>query len=193
MPLRTLASLLALLALAACADEPPPPAPTAATAPDEALAAIDSTTLRRHLAELASDAYEGRGTGTPGEERAVQYIAAEMEAAGLVGAAEDGGFFQPVPLLGSTPTEVSPLVFTAAGGETVELQFFDDFIASTDLDAAEARFDAPLVFVGYGITNPGYDWDDYKDVDVAGTVLVAFVNDPPATEAEPTLFQADTL
>ena len=49
------------------------------------------------------------------------------------------------------------------------------------------------MFVGYGISNPGYDWDDYKDLDVTGKVLLSFVNDPPATAEEPNLFQADTL
>lgn len=166
------------------------PAPVSETS----LAAIDSTTLYSHIAELASDAYEGRGTGTPGEEKTVQYIAGQMEALGLMGGAADGTYFQSVPLRGATITEISPLTLTPADGEPVELAFVDDFIAGTDRDASEASIqDAELVFVGYGITNPGYDWDDFKDVDVTGKILVGFVNDPPATEAEPDLFQADTL
>src|SRR5690606_11836957 len=74
--------------------------------PDAALAVIDSTDLRGHIAVLASDEFEGRGTGTPGEERTVEYIREQMQAIGLVGAAPDGGFFQEVPLLGSTPVDV---------------------------------------------------------------------------------------
>ncbi len=161
--------------------------------PAAALAAIDSTDLRGHIAVLASDEFEGRGTGRPGEERTVEYIREQMQAIGLVGAAPDGGFFQEVPLLGSTPVDVGTLVLTPEDGEPIRLSFVDDYVASTDLDATEASIDGPLVFVGYGITNPGYQWDDFKDVDVTGKVLVAFVNDPPATPEEPNLFQADTL
>ncbi len=192
--------LALLLPLAACDDTTVPPAAgtdslaaEAGPVPEAALAAIDSVTLREHIAVLASDAFEGRGTGTPGEEKAVEYIREQMEAAGLVGAAPGGGFFQRVPLLGSTPTDVGSLVLTPERGDPVSLDLVDDYIASTDLDAAEASIDGPLVFVGYGISNPGYDWDDYKDLDVTGKILVAFVNDPPATAAEPDLFQADTL
>ena len=193
--------LLALLVLAACDDTTTPPAADDAVAvaadvppvPDVALAEIDSTELRQHIAVLASDEFEGRGTGTPGEQKTIEYIREQMQEAGLEGAAPNGGFFQPVPLLGSTPTNVGALTFTPEEGEAVTLDFVDDYIASTDLDATEASFDAPLVFVGYGISNPGYEWDDYKDMDVAGKVLVGFVNDPPATAEEPNLFQADTL
>lgn len=193
------APLLLALLLAACGDDPahtiapPDDEGPAEGIPEAALALIDSTTLRQHIAVLAHDDMEGRGTGTPGEERAVAYIAEQMEAAGLVGAAEDGSFFQPVPLLGSTPVEVGSLTLTAEDGTTEAFAFDEDFVASTDLDAAEAEISGALVFVGYGITNPGYDWDDYKDVDVSGKVLVGFVNDPPATAEEPNLFQGDTL
>lgn len=199
IPLPVMKRLLAIpflaLLLAGCTDAPVVPAEPAAPAaiPEAAFAAIDSTAIRHHIAILSADEMEGRATGTPGEERAVRYIAEQMEAIGLVGAAEDGSFFQPVPLLGSTPVEVSPLTFTAEDGTTASFSFDEDFVASTDLDAASAQLDGGLVFVGYGITNPGYDWDDFKDVDVSGKVLVGFVNDPPATPEEPDLFQADTL
>jgi Zn-dependent M28 family amino/carboxypeptidase len=188
-------ALAALGALAACAPRPVAPVHSAdADVPEAALARIDSTLLWHPLAELSSDAYEGRGTGTPGEARTVAYIAEQMRRAGLEGGAADGSFFQPVPLLGSTPVEVGELVLTPDDTEPARLAFVDDFIASTDLDAPTASvFNAELVFVGYGIQNEGYGWDDYKDVDVRGKIVVAFVNDPPATAAEPDLFQADTL
>lgn len=157
------------------------------------LAVIDSATLRSHVAILADDYMEGRGTGTRGEERAIAYIREQMEAIGLEGGAPGGGFFQAVPPLGSAPSEVSDLVFRAEDGTTASFPFFDAFIATTDLDTARASLGGRLVFVGYGISNPGYDWDDYRDIDVAGRVIVSLVNDPPATPEEPTLFQGDTL
>jgi len=160
---------------------------------DAALAVIDSATIRNHIAILASDEMEGRGTGTRGEERAVNYIRDQMEAIGLEGGAPGGGFFQEVPLLGSTPVDISNLTFIAEDGTSEEFSFFDEFIASTDLDAEQAAIEGQLVFVGYGITNPGYDWDDYGDMDVTGKIIVSLVNDPPATADEPDLFQGDTL
>ncbi|MEL6706366.1 MAG: M28 family peptidase, partial [Bacteroidota bacterium] len=157
-------------------------------------AVIDSAGLRAHIEELASDAYGGRGTGTPGEQMTIAYIASQMQATGLEPGAADGTFFQQVPLLGSTPVSVGNLALVPDDGEPVLLDFVNQFIASTDHDTTAISVEgAELVFVGYGISNPGYEWDDYKDVDLTGRIMVSFVNDPPATEAEPNLFQADTL
>jgi Zn-dependent M28 family amino/carboxypeptidase len=202
LALRSALPLGLTLALAACAgtDRTAPPPPGLLPARGDggltaALAAIDSADVAAVIAELASDAYEGRGTGTPGEQKAVEFIAARMREAGLEGGAPDGTFFQRVPLRGATPVEVSPLTLRPAGvGAPAVLAFVDEFIATTEQEVEAARFDdAELVFVGYGITNPGYDWDDYAGVDVRGKVVVMFVNDPPATAAEPALFQADTM
>ena len=183
---RALLAFLPFLLLTACRIESPDDGPATDDTPvattldpaepsEAALASIDSTTLYQHVAELASDEYEGRGTGTPGEQKTIDYIAAQMEALGLEGGMPDGSFFQPVPLRGATITEITPLTLTPEDGDPVELAFVDEFIASTDLDATEASIEnAELVFVGYGITNPGYDWDDYKDVDVTGKIIVSF-------------------
>lgn len=163
------------------------------TITDSMLAAIDSTTLRRQIETLSSDEFEGRGTGTRGEELTIEFVRENMEAIGLEGAMPDGSFYQRVPLLGSTPTSIGQLTLTPEDGEPVELTFIDEFIASTDLDANAASIDGELVFVGYGVQSDAYDWDDYKDVDVTGKILIGFVNDPPATDEEPELFQGDTL
>ncbi|MEO1631875.1 MAG: aminopeptidase, partial [Bacteroidota bacterium] len=198
-PFRLVASALALLLVSAC-DEPAPDSPepsgpiVLADTPHDLVAVIDSAGLRAHIEELASDAYGGRGTGTPGEQMTIAYIASQMQATGLEPGAADGTFFQQVPLLGSTPVSVGNLALVPDDGEPVLLDFVNQFIASTDHDTTAISVEgAELVFVGYGISNPGYEWDDYKDVDLTGRIMVSFVNDPPATEAEPNLFQADTL
>ena len=199
--MRRLALLVSLLALAACADTdtaPPAGVPFDAAAapapPEAALAAIDSVALRDHVATLASDAFGGRGTGTPGEQRTVDYVVERFRQLGLEGGMPDGSFTQDVPLRSVRVTDASPLTLTPDVGEPAAFAFVEDAALSTDTDADAAALDAAdLVFVGYGITAPGYDWDDYKDLDVTGKVLVSFVNDPPATAEEPTLFQADTL
>ncbi len=195
-----LLALVPLLALVACGDTdaPAPAVPfdasTAPAPPEAALAAIDTVALRAHIAALSDDAMGGRGTGTPGEELAVGYIVEQFQALGLVGGMPDGSFTQDVPLRSVRVTSASPLTFRPDVGEPASFDFVQDAALSTDTGAASVALDgADLVFVGYGITAPGYSWDDFGDLDVTGKVLVAFVNDPPATAEEPTLFQADTL
>ena len=197
VPTRSLAVLIVLTFASACdmprGDDAGADFATGSEITDAVFAAIDSAAIRRHIARLSSDEFEGRGTGTPGEALTINYLRDELQRLGIEGGMPDGSYFQEVPLLGSTPIRTGELTLTSQDGESIELEFEDGFIASTDLDAEEASIDGELVFVGYGIQSDAYDWDDYKDVDVSGKVLIGFVNEPPATDDEPTLFQADTL
>jgi hypothetical protein len=195
--MRLIAALSFLLLLAAC-DRQPDRAydrgwAHGATVTDTMFAAIDSLTLRRHIETLSSDEFEGRGTGTRGEELTIRYIRNEMERIGLEGGMPDGSFYQEVPLVGATATRIGDLTFTPEDGQGQSFTFIDEFIASTDHDTTSASLDGDLVFVGYGIHSEAYNWDDYKDMDVTGKILIGFVNDPPATDQEPNLFQGDTL
>lgn len=201
MRVRSLLLLFVLTAVSAC-DMPRGDGPDAAAGDtlgagpeisEAVFAAIDSAAIRTHIATLSSDEFEGRGTGTRGEELTINYIRDEMQRLGVEGAMSDGSYFQQVPLLGSRPVNLGALTLTPDDGESVELSFGDEYIASTDLDANAASIDGDLIFVGYGVQSEAYDWDDYKDVDVSGKILVGFVNDPPATDDEPGLFQGDTL
>eukprot|EP01104_Vermistella_antarctica_P017069 TRINITY_DN5981_c0_g1_i1.p1 TRINITY_DN5981_c0_g1~~TRINITY_DN5981_c0_g1_i1.p1 ORF type:complete len:690 (+),score=129.59 TRINITY_DN5981_c0_g1_i1:86-2155(+) len=165
--------------------------------------------LRADTRYLSTDVLEGRGTGTRGELLAVDYIATQMEVAGLERVAEEGrSYFQQVPLQGSTPDfsasptpdEVcsesnAPFCLTVKKGKkSVSLSFGDDFVANTDLMMNKVATSADeIVFVGYGIEAPQYDWDDFGDVDVSGKMLLAFVNDPLATKDEPELFGGNAL
>ena len=198
--MRTLlpALLLAALALPACQSAPDAPAAFDASAspdvPAAALAAIDTVRLRQHIATLASDAFGGRGTGTEGERKAVAYIVEQFRAAGLEGGMPDGSFTQDVPLRSVRVTETTPLTFRPDAGAPASFEPVQDMALTTDTASDRAALDgADLVFVGYGITSPADGWDDYAGVDVTGKVVVSFVNDPPATAEEPTLFQADTM
>ncbi len=190
--------LLALaLALGACQSADPGPAAAAASgpdAPDAALAAIDTVALRQHIATLSSDAFGGRGTGTPGEQMTVDYIIEQFQALGLEGGMPDGSWTQDVPLRSVQVTETTPLTFRPDTGDAASFQPVTGMALTTDTGGTTAALDgADLVFVGYGISSPADRWDDYAGVDVRGKVVVSFVNDPPATAEEPTLFQADTM
>ena len=144
---------------------------------------FDNSRLARHIQTLSSDAFEGRGPATPGELKTVQYIAREFAAAGLSpgGDLKNGkrDWTQAVPLLKSnlvgTPTislRTSAGVQQLAQGQQVALRSPMNGQKSVSLS------NVPIVFAGYGVTAPERGWDDFKDVDVRGKVIVVLINDP---------------
>ncbi len=161
--------------------------------PDEsaerAAAAIDDSTLRAHTRFLADDLLEGRGPGSRGDLLAQRYIAAQFESLGLKPAAPEGGWFQSVPLVGVT-THVPETVAFRRGDKQVDLKFRDDLIATSGLPQRQVSVkDAEIVFVGYGIAAPEFKWDDYKNADVRGKILLVMNNDPAD---DPELFAGKT-
>ncbi|HEY0095671.1 MAG TPA: M20/M25/M40 family metallo-hydrolase, partial [Archangium sp.] len=172
-----LLAVLLLLPLAARAQLTTPAEKSAAQS-------IEPGDLRAHIGFLASDLLEGRGPGTRGDALAQHYIATQFQLLGLKPAGPDGGYLQPFELVSMTG-HPETLTFTSASGRA-ELQFHDDFIASSGVQAAEAVLqDSELVFVGYGIQAPEYDWDDFKGMDLRGKTLLILNNDP---EDDPKLF-----
>lgn len=143
-----------------------------------ALHHITDSSLRGHIRFLASDLLEGRGPGSRGDELAQQYIASQFETLGLLAAAPQGGWFQSVPLVGVTTHAPDTLRF-ATSDNALELKRHDDFIVGSGKPTETAGFEnSEVVFVGYGIVAPEYDWNDYKGMDVRGKVLLMMNNDP---------------
>jgi Zn-dependent M28 family amino/carboxypeptidase len=155
---------------------------------------ISEATLRAHIKFLADDLLEGRGTGARGGELAAKYIAAQLEALGLKGAGPGGSFFQPVSLVGVKANPATKMLVSKGGTKQI-LTFADDFVAFTGAQTERVDVDADMVFVGYGINAPEQRWNDYKGQpdDYRGKILVMLVNDPPATNDEPTLFGGKAL
>src|SRR5690349_18631365 len=143
------------------------------TTPLKALPAIDPAAVLGHVTALASDAFEGRAPGTPGEEKTVAYLITQFKTLGLKPGNPDGTYVQKVPLVGITPT-AAPLTITGGtGAGPATLAWRDDVVAWTKRVTDEVKVDvSELVFVGYGVDAPEYQWDDYKGVDVAGKTLV---------------------
>ena len=167
--------------------------------PLKALPAIDPAAVLGHVKTLASDAFEGRAPGTPGEEKTVAYLVEAFKRLGLQPGNPDGTYVQKVPLVGITPAP-SPLTITGgaasqASAGPMTLAWRDDVVAWTKRGTDEVKVDASeLVFVGYGVQAPEYTWDDYKGVDVAGKTLVMLVNDPPVPDpAAPGALDAKTF
>ena len=158
------------------------PASGNAPVPAGALAAIDTATLLGHIRVLAADSLEGRAPGSPGEAKTVRYLEAQFRALGLEPGNPDGSFIQRVPLVGITPQGAPALTF-ARDGKRQTLKWRDDFVAWTKHVAASAKLDrSEVVFVGYGVEAPEFNWDDFKGLDVSGKTLLVLVNDPPLAD-----------
>jgi Zn-dependent M28 family amino/carboxypeptidase len=182
-----LALLFALGACSSAGDKAPDgtaatPTATADPVPAEAMAAIDTATLMRHIRVLSHDSLMGRQPGSPGEEKSVAYIEHEFKALGLSPGNTDGTYIEKVPLVGITVKGAPPLTFTK-GASTTTLKWRDDYVAWTKHVAPKASLSkSELVFVGYGVEAPEFSWDDFKGVDVAGKTVVMLVNDPPLAD-----------
>jgi hypothetical protein len=157
----------------------------AAPAPAEraAMSRITANEISGHLRFLSDDQLEGRKPGQPGDELAIKYLASQLEAMGYAPAGEGGSFLQPVPLV-ELHAEVPKDLTFRAGDKPLTLRAnigMEEDLAinpSGHIDRAVLK-DAPLVFVGHGIVAPEYGWDDYKDADVRGKIVVLMNMNPP--------------
>lgn len=151
---------------------------------------IEGARIRPHVQFLSNDLLEGRGVGTRGGQLAVEYLAAQLAAAGLKPGAADGTYLQKVPLRTVEMAEGARLS-VAGGGKTVDLTWLESFVGTSQTQESSAVIDAAVVFVGHGIRAPEYRWDDYAGVDVKGKVVVLFTNEPPSTDVA--FFQGPAL
>ena len=159
-------------------------APTAANGlrPEAGPPAFTAEAVMEHVKVLASDEFEGRAPGTKGEALTVAYIADQFRKVGLKPGNTDGTYFQNVPMVGITADPAAPLVFKR-GRVTQTLAFKNDVVAWTKRVQETVRLDASeVVFVGYGVQAPEYQWDDYKGIDLAGKTVIMLVNDPPVPD-----------
>jgi Zn-dependent M28 family amino/carboxypeptidase len=207
MSRKILLCLAAAAALAACkrAPEPAAPAeapaaeaPAATTAPstpasDHVFATgINAADFGELVKQLSSDAFEGRGPGTAGEQKTVEYIRDQMQRIGLQPGNGDS-WFQDVPMVETTADE-STVPRLAAGGQTRELKFGTDIVVGTRTGQPEVKIDgSELVFVGYGVDAPEQKWNDYAGQDWKGKTVVMFVNDPGFHTNDGKLFEGKRM
>lgn len=178
---------LALIGLACASSEAPAPTEPAATF-DEAKTLVDAAEMEQDIRVLSADDMEGRGPGGVGDEMARNYIAERMADMGIQPGAADGSWEQVFDLVGVSADVPSTWTFSK-GGVSEVLSDWDDFIAASGVQTETATIDgAELMFVGYGIEAPEYEWDDFKGTDVSGKVLVMLNNDP---EWSPDLFEGE--
>ena len=174
--------LVLILTLAAFSLEAQQALPAAA---EKAMNSIDAERIRATVKYLSDDALEGRGTGQKGGDRAADWIAAQFKSYGLIPAGDHGTFFQEVKFYGvTTDPKQTRFSFISKSGQETSLKFADEFVATDQTHAEKSEIDAPIVFVGYGINAPEYDWDDYKGADLKGKAVLMLVNEPPSDDPD---------
>ncbi len=164
---------------------------TPAASVGAAMKAVDPQRIRAHVKFLSSDLLEGRGTGQRGGDIAAEYIATQFESYGLKPAGDNGTYMQKVPMVGITTEPATNIYLLELGKPTQKLKLGDEIVAMDETQNAASELDAEVVFVGYGIEAPEYQWNDYKDVDVRGKVLLMLVNEPPSDD--PKFFKGKAL
>jgi Predicted aminopeptidases len=146
-----------------------------------AAASIDPARIGAHVRFLSLDLLEGRGPGTRGDSLAAEYIATQFALDGLLPAGDNGTYFQRVPLYAvHTDEDKTKFSFVPANGQPVDLAYGTEIVSKDQTGQASVDFNAPIVFVGYGINAPEYKWNDYDGVDVKGKVVLTIVNEPPS-------------
>lgn len=171
-------AVCALVLLAACAGRTVPP-PSAD---------IDEAGLRDAIRILASDEFEGRKPGTPGEEKTVAYLVAQFRRLGLKPGNGDS-YLQQVPLVEILAGGDASLSVSGRGLPR-PLEYAKNMVIWTKREVPEAALQqSELVFVGYGIVAPEYEWNDYAGVDVHGKTVIVMVNDPGYGAKDPKVFK----
>ncbi|WP_374610168.1 M28 family metallopeptidase [Thermomonas sp.] len=196
---------LALLALCACtprgdqqaaADataDATPAAADAATGNHAFNDAIDAGDFAEHVKQLASDEFGGRGPGTPGEQKTVEYIKAQFARIGLQ-PGNGSDWFQTVPMVETTADEASASMVATVGGAAQMLKFGTDMVIGTRTGKPQVDIkDSQLVFIGYGVDAPEQKWNDYAGVDVKGKTVVMLVNDPGFHAGDTKLFDGKRM
>jgi Zn-dependent M28 family amino/carboxypeptidase len=197
------AGMIAAVSLVVWAEGGAAPDPAAAAAqheavsvrlPSAAFAAMETINpehIRWHVRFLSHDLLEGRGTGQRGGDIAAEYIATQFAEYGLKPAGENGSYLQKVPLVGITTLPDTQFSLVPKQGAAMNLKPLDEYVAYDQTQQPQSDVDAEIVYVGYGIEAPEYNWDDYKGADVRGKVLLMLVNEPPSDD--PKFFKGKAL
>src|SRR5580692_5549056 len=155
--------------------------------PGAAYAALETITpdhIRWHVRYLSHDLLEGRGTGQRGGDLAAEYIATQFAEDGLKPAGDNGSYLQKVPLVGITTLPETQFSLLPKQGAAMNLKPLDEYVAYDQTQQSQSDVDTDIVWVGYGIEAPEYNWDDYKGADVRGKVLLMLVNEPPSDDSK---------
>ena len=144
---------------------------------------INPEHIRDHVRFLADDLLEGRGPGVRGGDLAAKYIATQFALEGLKPGGDNGTYFQQIDFFGMTVKhDATTFTLEPAHGSAMPLSLGPDYTVSNPRHTQVVDIDAPIVFVGYGVDAPEYNWNDYAGIDVKGKVVLIIVGDPPSND-----------
>jgi Zn-dependent M28 family amino/carboxypeptidase len=164
---------------------------TSTTTPEQAESGITGESLLSHIEVISSDDFEGRAPASAGEDLTVDYIVEQLQEMEISPGMPDGSYIQEFPLLGQQVDRATASFTIKNDGQQAEvLEYTADFMAWPSNEAEQVQIrDAELLYVGYGIQAPEFNWDDYKEADVAGKILI-FKNSDPSLDPE--IFEGDS-
>ena len=145
---------------------------------DAAMASIRPEAIRADMRFLSDDLLEGRGTATRGFDIAAKFMATQFEGMGLQPAGDNGTYFQNVPLRLLKADPAKSALVLRRGDKEEDLVFGKDYLPGVDPVRAERSIEAPVVFVGYGVTAPEQGYDDYKGIDAKGRIVALIFGAP---------------
>ncbi|MDW5265776.1 MULTISPECIES: M28 family peptidase [Acidobacteriaceae] len=149
----------------------------------KAEASIDAENIRAHVRFLSDDLLEGRYPGLRGGDLAAKYIATQFALDGLKPAGDNGTYLQWINFVGmKVVPEQTAFALVPEKGNAIDLKFANDYTVQNEKLTPSVNIDAPIVFVGYGVTAPEFNWNDYAGVDVKGKVILCIVGDPPSND-----------
>jgi len=176
----------ALIFLAACNQNKPK------LSDEDGLAAFNADSLKLHVAELSHDSLQGRKPFTEGETKTIAYLQKQFKAAGLEPGNGDS-YIQEVPMVNIQTTAAPDMQVSTSKG-SFKLKGLEDYVIWTDKITDKVSFDKDeVVFAGYGVVAPEYDWNDYAGLDVKGKIVMVMVNDPGFAAGDSTLFKGKTM
>ena len=176
----------ALVCLAACNQNKPK------FSDEDGLAAFNADSLKLHVAELSHDSLQGRKPFTEGETKTIAYLQKQFKAAGLEPGNGDS-YIQEVPMVNIQTTAAPDMQVSTSKG-SFKLKGLEDYVIWTDKITDKVSFDNDeVVFAGYGVVAPEYDWNDYAGLDVKGKIVMVMVNDPGFAAGDSNLFKGKTM
>lgn len=138
---------------------------------------ISKSSIEAHLKFLSDDLLEGRGMGQRGGKLAAKYIATQFQIYGLEKLEKLNSFFQDFSMIGINTERTSTLLINQKN-----LKMYDEFVMNTEYPEKEINISGNIIFVGYGIIAPEFNWNDYKNINIKNKILLMMVNEPPSED-----------
>jgi Zn-dependent M28 family amino/carboxypeptidase len=179
-------SLIAATIMAAGCGENKPPLKD-----DDGLAAFNADSLSKNIEVLASDSFLGRKPFTKGEDLTIDFLQKKFAAVGLE-PGNGNSYLQDVPMVNITTTAAPDMQVNSPKG-SFKLKGLEDYVIWTNRTDSVSLSNSDLVFAGYGVVAPEYNWNDYEGIDVKGKVVLVLVNDPGYNSGDSTLFKGKTM